>query len=137
MAKRKRKVPKVSKRTVRLKDIQLPTRLLHSELSPEQSALCRYSYKHAGRFLYGNYEQWESGFLREPDPDAELIHWMRVVMVLKHLSPNTETDAKKIIGDMAIGPWPQRITDAWEQVEDDSQKFVDEAFSDYENRRNG
>lgn len=133
MAKRKRQDPKVIETTVRLEDIKVPTRLLHSELSPEQSALCRYTYKHAGRFMYGNYEQWESGFLREMDPDSELIHWMRVVAVLKHLSPSTEADVQKIMGEMAIGPWPQRIIDAWEQIKGDCQKFVDEAVSDYEN----
>ena len=122
----------MTKRKIRIEDIQVPTRQLHSELSPEQSALCRYSYKHAGRYYYGNYEQWENGFLRERDPDAELLHWLQVVAVLKHLSPDTETEIIKIMGEMCVNPWPQRIIDAWEQVKGDGEKLVQEAFSDYE-----
>ena len=129
----KKRPPKRPRTTlVNPKDIIVPTRLLHESLTPEQAALSRWTYKHAGKYLYGNYEQWENGFLREPRPDDELIIWMRWAAILKHLKPETTEYAKKLIGSMISGDPLPEARKVWGEIESQSKTYVEEAFREAE-----
>jgi len=119
------------------KDILVPTRLLHESLTHDQSAFSRYTFKHAGKHLYPCYEQWENGFLRERDLDAELMFWMRVSAVLIRLKAEGKR-AIELIGEMCVGlslERPTRLTrkilEAWEGIQADGcESYIREALSE-------
>lgn len=118
-------------RRVKLQDIKATTRMLHSELSPQQSALSRYTYKHVGHYVCETYEQWETGFLRERDPDAELIIWMRIAAVIMHLKPQTTDKTKQLIAVMCIGKPSPEVTAAWEEIKETAGNHVYQAVEEF------
>ena len=84
-------------------DIAASTRLLHEELSPDQEAMCRYSFKYAGRHVMPTYEQWENGFLTERDPDTELKFWMTISIYIKRCQIDDESKSKPLISQWCAG----------------------------------
>lgn len=112
--------------------VQVPTKLLHSNLNPMQSALARYTWEHCGKFMYAAYEQWENGFLREPYPDRELLFWLMVAKACEGRSFSDVQERKEFIGSCVLRgvakviPWAESFVHS-----DKLEPWLDEILAKY------
>ncbi|PQO41842.1 hypothetical protein C5Y96_00270 [Blastopirellula marina] len=69
--------------------------------------MARFTYDRLGKFIYPSFEQWELGFLRDVNPDRELILWFRMSYAYENYtennpSENVEEIYKDLVG-LSIG----------------------------------
>lgn len=57
----------------------------HEGLSDELLAFAAYTYRHVGKYQCKSLEQWELGFMKDRNPDREIMFWMRVACVVQKL----------------------------------------------------
>jgi len=78
-----------------------PGPIRHSQLPPELEDLARHSYQVVGHFLYPTFEQWEIGFLRDANPEREIVLWFVIAEVFKVATKKRpDLDEKEILGDL-------------------------------------
>ena len=116
---------------ISLKDLSISTRLLHEELSSDQEAMCRYSFKYAGRFVVPTYEQWEHGFLTERDLDSEFQFWMNVSFYIKNSEFRDDWNTKRMISQCCSKNFPPHFQPRIDRFfSGDPQAYVKEAVRD-------
>jgi hypothetical protein len=100
------------------------TRLLYSELTPEQEKKVRFSWSIYGRFLYQSYEQWENGFLTERCIDREIDFWFNAAKVIEATGIH-ESMVKDYGGRICLNKFNNRIRSAIAKLEADPQSGFD------------
>jgi len=109
-------------------EIALEGPIQHPALSPEQQAICKYTFARAGKYIVPNLEKWELGFMRDRHVDQELVFWLRVACVVDKLP---HLDGKQIVTELVarctnpLAEVSSEVLEAWDGIDaDDSKRTV-------------
>ena len=98
------------------------------DLSPEQQAICKYTFARAGKHVQPNLEKWELGFMRDLNVDDELVFWLRVACVVDKLP---HVDSKRITAELSarsVNPSANvlpEVLKTWNEIDhEDSERTV-------------
>lgn len=59
-----------------------PGPIRHANLTAAQTMVADFTFRAAGRFVVRTLEQWELGFMRDSNPDRELLFWTAIALTL-------------------------------------------------------
>lgn len=92
-------------RMVKASDLR-PSPLQRESLSQQQEEAAREIFEYLSPYLATTFEQFEINFLRDADPDAEILVWYQIAVlhssILEHNPDATDDDGKDVFSSLLI-----------------------------------
>lgn len=98
-----------------------PGPIQHQQLSPVLLKEIKRLWDTVGKFICGTLEQWEIGFMREPDPESEVKAWQRIERATnRYMADHRNADFRMVLAMINIysmGGSSPEYKPYWEQAE--------------------